>query len=299
MILRFGSVCTLLLVSILASCKQASGPAPGGGKGGGQDGSGILVRRVSADLRIPVLEVGLWAGVPERTVTLIAQPMIKPRPPTTMTERLQVQAVHDGHWIQLRLSWKDADRSDAGPAGTLSDAVAVQFPEKAGPIPPVFMGGRAAPVRIVHWRAQYQADRLRGRMRSIKEIYPNMYVDMYPFEFHKEGAFLDFSEEQRRAYVPGQAAGNPQSFSKTGVDEILAEGFGSSAVQEAPLARGFGVWKAGQWTVVIARPLLSNGPPAHSDGGPGVVAFAVWQGQHEEVGSRKSVSMVWTPIRLE
>lgn len=252
--------------------------------------------RVDADLFHLDPDAAFWAGAEERTISLMAQPMVTPRPVETTTPELYVQAVHDGTWLALRLRWADPERSEAGRPGEYSDAAAVQFPMQPAEFPPpVFMGVKGNPVHIFHWRAQYQRDREVGKP-TMRDLYPNMNVDMYPMELADAGS-LDLDPASREPFSPGRAEGNPQSFAKTGVDEIWAEGFSTSSVQESA-ARGEGRWADGWWTLEIVRPLAREGGSVFAPGDRTFVAFAVWQGGRDEVGSRKSVTMVWTPLRI-
>ena len=215
----------------------------------------ILARKVEADLAADALKQDLWRGAKEETVVLMAQPMALPRPKATTTPHLRVQAVHDGKWIAFRLRWKADSKNEAGPLGKFSDAVAMQFPVKPGSPPPVFMGAKDNPVHIFHWRAQYQKDIEKGKP-EMKGLYPNMNPDMYPMEFKDAGSVTGLNEEKREVYSPGKAEGNPQSYTKeSSVDEIYAEGFGSSSVIQNRVSSGVGTWSRGEWTVLIARPL--------------------------------------------
>lgn len=154
-------------------------------------------------------------------MTLLAQPMIAPRPETTTTDSVIVQAVHDGTRAAFRLRWKDTEKSEAGRLGEFSDGLALEFPLRDGPPPPVMMGAKDMPVHLFHWRAQYQRDKEQGKP-SIKDLYPNQSIDMYPHEY-KEAPVGSPSAAEK--FSPGVAEGNPQSYAKTGVDEIVAEGF--------------------------------------------------------------------------
>ena len=55
-----------------------------------------------------------------------------------------------------------------------------------------------------------------------------------------------------------------------------------------------GLHKAAGWAVVLSRPL----PAGLAPGGRSQVAFAVWEGSKQEVGSRK-MRTGWTPLSLE
>jgi Ethylbenzene dehydrogenase len=255
----------------------------------------LVAKKVTADLSKPDPNAAYWADVPQGIVTLLAQPMIAPRPEKTTTDNVLVQAVHDGTRIAFRLQWKDPEKSEAGRLGEFSDALALEFPAKDGPLPPVMMGARDMPVHLFHWRAQYQRDKESGKP-TVKELYPNVSVDMYPLEFKEaEGG----TPAQAEKFSPGQAEGNPQSYAKSGVDEIIAEGFSTSAVQEGHGSAGHGEWKDGMWSLVIVRTLAVQGGSTLKVGTPGHIAFAAWQGGQGEVGSRKCVTMAWTPLTVQ
>jgi len=260
--------------------------------------SEIKATKVSADLSKPAVDESVWKNAKEETISLMAQPMALPRPKTTTTQSVRVQAVHDGQWIAFRLKWHADAKAEAGKIGQFSDAVAMQFPVKEGPPPPVFMGAKDSPVHIFHWRAQYQKDHEKGKP-GMRDLYPNMNPDMYPMEFSDAGHVEGLTEEKREVYSPGKVSGNPQSYEKSSaVDEIVAEGFGSSSVIQNRMAVGFGNWKNGEWSVVISRPLKRENGSTLEPGKNGYVAFAVWQGAKQEVGSRKSVTMSWVPLQV-
>lgn len=258
----------------------------------------LTVPPVKADLSKPDPAAAYWKGVAPLAVSLMGQPMVTPRPETTTTAAVSVQAVHDGTRVAFRLSWKDPEKSEAGPLGTYSDACAVQFPVGTPEAPPpVMMGGKGTPVHIFHWRAQYQRDAEKGKP-TMKELYPNLNVDMYPMEFADMGSLPAKGDADRDQFSPGRAQGNPQAYAKSGVDEIIAEGFSTSSVQAGHGGAGRAEWKDGEWTLVITRPLVSEGGSVLKPGGTGYAAFAVWQGGNGEVGSRKSLTMAWTPLNL-
>lgn len=260
---------------------------------------GIVAKPVTADVSKPDVKAAFWGNVPGEQVTLMAQPMIAPRPKTTTTSTVTIQAVHDGKWIAFRLRWRDTDQSEAGKLGEFSDGAAIQFPIKESDAPPaVFMGAKDNPVHIFHWRAQYQRDAERGKP-EMKELYPNMMIDMYPLEYADHGKLEKPTDAQREKFSPGKAEGNPQAFTKTGVDEIYAEGFSTSSVQEGRGSQGRAVWENGEWTLVITREIKREGGSTLRQGHKNFAAFAIWQGGAGEVGSRKSVTMQWTPVVIE
>jgi hypothetical protein len=260
----------------------------------------LAVKRVDAKLGEAPLAEDVWKNAsPPYTASLMAQPMFPPRPATTTTPEVKVQAVHDGEWMALRLKWKDTEKSEAGHLGEFSDAVAVMFPVHAKDSPPaIFMGSKGDPTHIFHWRAQYQRDKERGKP-TMKDLYANMNPDMYPLEPKDPGSVGEIPKEARESFQYGVAAGNPQSYIKNGVDEIVAEGYGTSAVMEERASNSNATWANGEWTVVIARALKREKGSILDPGGQGFAAFAVWQGGADEVGSRKSLTMAWLPLTLD
>ncbi len=253
----------------------------------------LVVRKIAADLSKPDPGAAVWNDVSPGIIKLTAQPMIAPRPESTTTDEIIVQAATDGTRAAFRLRWKDPEKSEAGRLGEFSDAVALEFPlREGGELPPVFMGGKGNPVHLFHWRAQYQRDKEKGKPQ-MKDIYPNTSVDMYPMEFKEAPGG---TPEQREKFSPGVAEGNPQSYTKEAVDEIIAEGFSTSAVQAGHGSVAHGEWRGGEWTVVIVQPLSIEGGSSLKSGGGANIGLAVWQGGKGEVGARKCVTMQWTPV---
>jgi hypothetical protein len=262
--------------------------------------SEYAVHKVDADLsKPPQPDAGYWTGVPETEVNLLAQMMVNPKPAKAQTEKLKVRIVHNGKYVAFRLRWSDKEKSEAGRVGEFSDAVALEFPvlDHAAP-PPIFMGSIGNPVHVFHWRAQYQHDEEFGK-KTMKEIYPNLNSDMYPNEFADRGSLKPATEGQIETFSPAKAEGNPQSYRKKAVDEIQAEGFGTSVVTPGGNSTGRGEWKDGEWVVVISRALDCPGDAAISAAKSSAFGAAVWQGGADEVGSRKSLTMAWTRFRIE
>lgn len=255
----------------------------------------LEVRQVTADLSKPDTEAAFWKDVPTGKVDLLIQGMVTPRPEALTTANVLVQAVHDGTRAAFRLRWKDTEANEAGRLGEFSDAIALEFPAKEGVLPPVMMGAKGLPVHLFHWRAQYQHDAEKGKPK-VSDLYPHSSVDMYPMEFKTAPSPSGSAAE---VFSPAIAEGNPQSFAKTGVDEIIAEGFSTSSVQAGNGSTGHGVWANGEWTVVIVRPLTIEGGSTLKKGTDSQIAFAIWQGGKGEVGSRKCITMHWTPVKIQ
>ena len=258
------------------------------------------VRKVGADLsKTPKVDADYWNGVSEATVNLMAQMIVTPKPAKAETEKIKVQIVHDGKYVAFRLRWADKENSEAGRLAEYSDAVALEFPvlDNAVP-PPIFMGAAKNPVHLFHWRAQYQHDAEIGK-KTVKDIYPNMHSDIYPNEFPDRGRLKPATEQETGLFSPAVVAGNPQSSRKKAVDEMMAEGFGTSAVTAGGNSTGHGEWKNGEWVVVISRALNCPGGSVVAEGGSSAYGVAVWQGGADEVGSRKAITIAWTTFKIE
>jgi len=257
------------------------------------------VKKVTADLsKAAEASAAYWKDIPEIKVNLLAQMMVKPKPAKAETQNVNMQVVHDGKYIAFRMRWKDKEKSEAGKLGEFSDAIALEFPvlDNENP-PPIFMGIKDNPVHLFHWRAQYQYDEEHGK-KNIKDIYPNLSSDMYPNEFVDRGSLKPATEENKEIFSHGKAAGNPQSSVKKAVDEMMAEGFGSSAVIEDKDSIAHGEWKKGEWTVVVSRALKRPKGSVIEVGKKSAFGVAVWQGGKAEVGSRKAITMIWTPFKV-
>jgi DMSO reductase family type II enzyme heme b subunit len=110
-----------------------------------------------------------------------------------------------------------------------------------------------------------------------------------------------WTNPESRRYLTGWVLGNPRSepIKRTSVEEQIAEGFGTLTTSERQSAAGKGVYGNGEWSVVIARPLVTGDPndPAWGPGKTSSVSFAVWDGAKGEIGSRKGIS-AWVPLRV-
>lgn len=258
------------------------------------------VRKVGADLsKVPKVDAEYWQGVAEIELVLLGQMIANPKPAKAETNKAKVQIVHDGRYISYRVRWADTEYSEAGKLGEFSDAVALEFPvlDNAAP-PPIMMGAPKNPVHLFHWRAMYQRDEVSGK-KSVKDIYPNVSVDIYPNEFPDRGKLKPATQEEMETFSPAKALGNPQASVKKAVDEMMAEGFGTSVVTAGGNAVGRGEWKNGEWVVVISRALKCPGGSVLEEGKASSFGLAVWQGGAGEVGSRKALTMMWTPFLVE
>lgn len=202
---------------------------------------------------------------------------------------LQVEAVHDGSSVALRLTWRDATYNDrAVRADEFEDMAAVQF--YAGPGEPFLgMGADAASVDLWQWRA---GTRQTGAEDQLSDDYP-FDMDIYR-ELLKGQELPDF--------LTARAAGNPLAARVHDGASLVAQGFGSltfrpstSQVVEAQAA-----WKDDRWVVVFRRPLsVSSGDGLELAAGQRAsVAFALWDGEARDRAGQKLIS-IWNDLKIE
>jgi hypothetical protein len=276
-------VCLLLAALIPAACQKAP-PAPT-----------AEVVAVSRPALPSDPEDAAWRDAPAHAAPLILQDMVEPRLLKASTAEVRVRAITDGARIAFRLEWSDATKNDLPGAARFSDACAVQLPGKAAAdVPAPQMGEKDRPVEITFWRAAWQAA-VDGRGDSIKDLYPGATVDHYPFEAASLDKGSPAQREMAARYAPARALGNRMAGPREKpVEDLIAEGPGTITPAPALGSDGRGKRTADGWSVLIARRL----PDGLAPGKRSQVAFAVWEGEQQEAGSRK-MRTGWIPIVIE
>ena len=240
------------------------------------------------------VEDRMWEHVPVHPAKMLLQDMVEPRLLQGSTSFVRVQSVTDGQRIVFRLSWNDATLDDVPGPGRFGDAVAVQLPAATTPdVPAPQMGEEGKPVEITYWSAVFQAV-VNGRKDDIHAIYPRASVDHYPFEAASLKPGSPEQQEMAKRYSPARGLSNPMAGPRTvPVQDLLAEGPGTLRPADKTVSTGTGKYSKDGWSVLLVRPLPSGTQP----GGRTQVAFAVWEGSHQEVGSRK-MRTGWIPLSL-
>jgi hypothetical protein len=235
-----------------------------------------------------------WEKVPAYRAELLLQDLVEPRQLVVTTPLVEVQAVHDGSRIAFRLTWADEAQDDLPGAARFSDACAIQFP--AAPdadLPAPQMGGAERLVEITYWRASWQAV-LDGRPHEITILYPYAHPDHYPFTAPSLEPGSPQQQGLEQLYAPAQALGNRMEGPRQrAVEDLIASGPGTLRPAERQISSGQGRRHSQGWQVQLVRPLPAGVAPP----GRGAVAFAVWDGAHQEVGARK-MRTGWTPLNL-
>ena len=236
----------------------------------------------------------IWERVPLHSAKLLLQDMVEPRQMQASTGFVHVQAITDGQKLVFRLSWKDPTMDDLPGPGRFGDAVAVQLPAATtSDVPAPQMGEEGKSVEITYWSAVLQAV-VNGRKDDIQAIYPRATVDHYPFEAASLKPGSPAQQEMEKRYAPARSLGNPMTGPRTvPVQDLVAEGPGTLRPADKAVSSGTGKYDKDGWTVLLFRPL----PKGAQLGGRTQVAFAVWEGSHEEVGARK-MRTAWIPLAL-
>jgi len=145
----------------------------------------------------------------------------------------------------------------------------------------------------VFWRADWQAS-VDGRGDTIRDLYPNATVDHYPFQAKPFEAGSAAQREMAKRYAPAEATGNRRAGPrKTPVEDLVAEGPGTLSPAAVQASSGRGERTKDGWAVVIKRKMPDGLAPKTRT----QIAFAVWEGSHQEVGARK-MRTGWIPFAV-
>ena len=204
-----------------------------------------------------------------------------------MVSGVYVQALHNGTKVAVRMVWEDATMNDhVLGQRTFSDGAAVQFSPSDDP--PFFaMGYWQDPVNIWNWKAWREPEAL--KYQTVQTIQLNMPDDQYP-----SAGFVG----EKALYATARDVGNPAAAKEpaSSVEDLNAGGFGTLTSQDpdSQNVTGRGVWKDGFWEVVYVRDLVSEYEGdiplrANSDIS---IAFAIWDGEHNDRNGQKSVT-IW------
>jgi hypothetical protein len=272
-------VSLLVLAALAALAAPASAQAP------------LVAARVAGSGPITDPASPVWKDARPVKVAMLPQTVTPPHKADAAIKEISVRAVHNGGWIAFLLDWKDATRSDRVILDNFGDQIAIQLPvdiKAATPSP--MMGNPGGRVNIMQWRAAFQKDIDDGHSPTIAELYPYAWTDVYPDEL--------LGATDARAYTGALGVENPISRGRASpVLDQMAEGWGSMTVKPDQHALGKGVWKNGQWAVVITRPMVSDdaNAPRLVAGDRTTISFAAWEGGNREVGARKSWAP-WIPL---
>jgi hypothetical protein len=258
---------------------------------------GVVADYMSAGIGDISPENAAWSSTREAVLPLLTQDMTDPKLLESTLTEITVKAICDDKNLALRIEWQDTTEDAIDDGNRFSDAVAIQLPPApGGEVPDPTMGQIDKPVSIHLWKASYARQIKLGEW-NLRQIFPNATVDHYPFDAAREGE----SEKLTRTYTIAVAADNPIAGKRaTSVDDLTARGFGSLEHLPIQASAGSSSHRDDRWAVVISRP-LSVVEWTHEAGlKPGqntFIAFAVWDGNSGQSGSRK-MRTAWVPLKL-
>lgn len=272
----------LIVVLLLAACEQqADEPL----KGFAPSDVAAAVNEIRAPYRpegVPVQpDDPAWRSAPELPVELMAQLILPPQGGGTVTN-VGVRALHDGQQLALRFEWEDTTENREVGVDTFRDAIAVGFPTRESEtLPSPFMGDEQHPINIWQWTADFDAN-ARGQ---------GAFAENYP---HTEGVWYFPQDYSVTREVQGWRGTEP-------VIELTASGWGTLEREVSQNVRGLSKHADGKWRLVLRRELSTGNPRDTSfRAGEGThLILAVWNGSRGEVNGRKSITMTWTPLRLQ
>lgn len=226
----------------------------------------------------------VWEAAPLHASKLLLQDMVDPRLMEPSTQEIFVKAIADNSQIAFRLEWADASQNDLPGPREFVDAAAVQLPAKIeASIPAPQMGEAGKNVEISYWRADWQAI-VDGRADEIAALHPNASVDHYPFQAKPLENDPNAKASAEMRYSPARKLGNNRSGPRENpVEDLIAAGPGTLSPSPNAWSKGKGVRTKNGWAIVLMRPI----PEGFSPASPTQVAFAVWEGTHQEAGARK------------
>ncbi|MBW8003008.1 MAG: hypothetical protein FVQ80_13485 [Planctomycetes bacterium] len=238
----------------------------------------VTVGYYAEDLALKEADVfaQIWQKLPSAEIVLSHQIIEQPWPKGS-TPLVKVQAFHNGKDIFFRMTWNDDQADTAVSIHAFVDGCAVAVPLDAeAPVRSIMMGF-SSPVNIWQWQANKDMQHWQG-----KTGVPDLDVDfVYPFE-EKEIFSVSIPEV------------------KSAVTDLLAQRAGSLTQKETQAVQGRGIWRNGIWNVVFKRSLITNDSEQDCQfiGRKQMAAFAVWDGDQGDRGSRKSMSE-WVNLQIE
>lgn len=209
--------------------------------------------------------------------TLPLFPLVSDASHRPSARQVIVRSLHDQQTIAFRLEWTDTTRNDqVDETEKFADGAALQY-VTGDRTTFLGMGQRDTPVRIWHWKADWQRE-----------------VDVRAGRFVARAA-LD-GPVTTFPMLPANAARNPYAAHdrKGPVEEGVAAGTGTFTSRSIQHADGAGVWKHDTWYVVLSRDF---DPDDLSISSNAKLAFAVWDGANGDRGAQKAISS-WYPVRI-
>ena len=218
----------------------------------------------------------IWNNIIPLTVPLMHQVTQVPWGRTLVPE-IEVRTFHDGQDAYFLFEWEDTEESRVHGVSNFPDSVAVLFSMSEDPPSRSIMMGFDSLVNIWQWKANLDF-----------EYWATEAVD-------KEFTSNDFYSYERDSDLPDTVA-----ITNSPCQDLLATRPGSLTLKEKSSISGRGQWKDGRWRVIMTRPLKTEDleQDIQLDTGQLGIAFAVWNGEKGDRGSRKSISD-WVTLKRQ
>ncbi len=211
---------------------------------------------------------------------------------------LQVQALHDGQQLAIRLTWKDDSKNDVilRPEDYEDQASVQIFDGKQEPF--IGMGAHGfGVVDIWLWKASQAVDQTKAK--HILDDYP-FDLPLY-FELLKR---LPKSDRPPPNFYTARAANNQNSASEAGqsASHLMASGLGSTTFRPrgSQWVKAEAQYQTGQWSVTFVRPLAlkPNEGVSLNSGKKCFIAFSIWDGAARDRNGQKQIS-IWHELTVE
>lgn len=223
-----------------------------------------------------IFDIPVWQKLPIVELALSYQITEKPWP-KGLIPAVKVQAFHNGKDIFFKMTWEDDQADTTVSVDTFSDGCAIAVPLDAeAPVRSIMMGF-SSPVNIWHWKAEKD----KQYWQNQKNLQPVSSDFSYPFE-NQEILSLSISELT------------------SAVTDLLAQRAGSLTRKDNQIVQGRGQWHNGTWNVLFKRSLQTDNSQQDCQflWGKHTASFAVWDGDQNDRGSRKSLSS-WVNLKIE
>lgn len=261
----------------------------------------IQSRLISGEIPLNDPTSKIWAQAPVARIEMDAQVMSLPTKPVPSVKDIRVRSLNNGDTVGFLLEWADPQDNDSTiKTDGFRDACAVLFvPDPNLDILRVMGAGGPLAGTIIQWKADWQVDVAKG-FQDVEAAWPNASFDFYPpiIQDHDSPKHIvapDDYEKARATYrIAGYAANNPVALMnrKTPVEKLIGQGPGTLADFDTQDATGWGVWRNGKWLVALGKSMkgTNEGEVSVPPGGEVGVSFAVWRGDQQDRGARKTPS---------
>lgn len=268
------------------------------------EASEVVSKFIAGDLPLEDPASSLWKKAPVARIVMDGQVVSLPMKAKPAVKDIRVRSLNNGDSIGFLMEWADPNDSDTTiQTDRFRDACAVLFVSDPSIDALRMMGAGPMPATIIQWKADWQVDVARG-FQDLDAAWPNASFDFYPplIELPHEAAAQnknvvvpdDYVSAGATNRIAGYAVNNPVALMNrnTPVEKIIAQGPGTVADLDTQDAKGWGSLKGGKWKVALGKSMkaTNENEVAVPKSGEIGVAFAIWRGEENDRGARKTPS---------